>query len=377
MAGYSALANKKSEKYNNLFVKILSKVLLAQIIFQIIFTGLLFFVSHVDIGTIQYVNISSYILIFILSLFSLKYSIANRPLVMLFIVIFFYLAVNPIVLLFGTFLPYNLQIVITTTLMLLITSYLFFYSISPKADETFTHLLYAFLITATIILLTYANLDIFFDYTTLDYSLEKDQKTYWDLYSSVQLGSYYVYLVNFSLLLFIWFIYNQGQYILSEYLASLIAIHTLMIVNEIYQLYNHMHLYENYIEAQYFNAVINIGYISIWIIRLQYLSSPESEKNEKYIQNYDLLKGFVSKPINSFWRTVLTKLGKQRLLVGSVFLFLIICIPSLFFGELDYLTRFNIILMFLFLFAVIIYAIVYTQRKWFTHIGFLIKRKEK
>ena len=39
--------------------------------------------------------------------------------------------------------------------------------------------------------------------------------------------------------------------------------------------------------------------------------------------------------------------------------------------------RYNILLMLVFLVGVMIYAIVYTQRKWFNHVGFLIQRHKK
>jgi hypothetical protein len=120
-----------------------------------------------------------------------------------------------------------------------------------------------------------------------------------------------------------------------------------------------------------------VGFILIWIIRLKYLTKPESKKNEHFVINYDLLKGFVEKPHNGFWKTALIKLGKQRFYIGSIFLFLIISIPLLFLGDFSYFMRYNILLMLLFLGGVMIYAIIYTQRKWFNHVGFLIQRHKK
>jgi hypothetical protein len=131
-----------------------------------------------------------------------------------------------------------------------------------------------------------------------------------------------------------------------------------------------------FIDGQYFNAVINTGFIIIWFIRLNYLSDPESKKGEYFVINYDMLSGYVEKPPNELWDAVLTRLGKQKLFFGSLILFGIICIPLILIGDINFFSRFNIILMLFFLLAVMIYAIVYTQRKWFNHIGFLIKEQK-
>jgi len=176
--------------------------------------------------------------------------------------------------------------------------------------------------------------------------------------------------------MFVWYTYYQGHYLLSEFLPAILSLQTLMIINEVYQLYNVNHLIKYYIDAQYFNALINIGFITIWLIRLKYLTNPESKKNEYFVLNYDMLSGYVEKPHNQLWDSILVKLGKQKLVFGSLFLFVVTCVPLVLIGDFSFFSRFNIVIMLFFLLSVMIYAIIYTQRKWFNHIGFLIKERK-
>ncbi len=372
------LVNTKKEKFNSTFIKEVGNVLLYLFIFQILFAGSLYAFS-IDVNFVQYINYSTYTMMFLLSAVSLKYTIANKPLVSLFVIEFFVIAaVSLFILISNSFFSYNFSVslyraidILLSSATLLITAYMFFYSISPKASETKNHIIFSIIITAAIIILINFNIVLFADFANMS------EKVYEKSMEEIALGKNYVYIINLSFLLFIWFTYNQGQYLLSEYLPSILAMHTLMIVNEIYQWSNYAHYIQYFINAQYFNAIVNIGFVFILFIRLNYLSNPKNIKNEKYVLNYDLLKGYVQKPNNTFLQSVLTKLGKQTLYFGSIILFVIICIPLFFLGDLNYFMRFNVILMLLFLIGVMIYAIVNTQRKWFNHVGFLIRRKEK
>ncbi|MCB0283078.1 MAG: hypothetical protein H6627_13575 [Calditrichae bacterium] len=379
-----ALDQQKKHNTQKQYIGDLVWVFSFQVAFQIIFTGLLYFNSLLDaITTVQYINTSCYFLIALLSFRSLKYTIANRPLVILFMSEFLYLIISSTVLLFAGSgetpegFAYNLFVwlyrgntLVTASIMLLITAYLFFFSISPRKNEAKKHFTLASIIVLGIILLSYSNVNIFANYWDLG------PKFYEESRDLILVNTKYVYLINLSFLLFIWFTYNQGHYILSEYLPALISIHTLMITNEIYQLHNNLNLIDNYIPALYFNTIVNFGFISLLMIRLYYLTKPESKKNEHYVLNYDLLKGFVDKPHRSVLEPVLIKLGKQRLYFGSILIFILISVPLLFFGEISFFTRFNIVLMFFFIVGVMVYAIIYTQRKWHDHIGFLIHREK-
>lgn len=363
------LVNKVLKNNNPEFFRLLGRILIIQLVFQILYTSLiLLYPPPVELDPIRYIQNSSYFLIFIIITVSIKHTIANRILVVFFAIEFFYLTLSALATLYVN-KYYNLQEIILASILLLITVYLFFYSISPNSKKSLRHLVLGIMLTATIIGLIYSNVNILTDYSKLDYN------KYWQILKTLNLNSYYLYLICLSFLLFIWYTYNQGHYLLSEFLPAVLSMHTLIIINEVYQLYNYHHLIDNFIDGQYFNIVISIGLILIWLIRLNYLSKPESIKNEEFILNYDLLSGFVEKPHNNFWDLILVKLGKLKLFLGTLVLFAIICIPIVFIGEINFFSRYNIILMLFFLVGVMIYAIIYTQRKWYNHIGFLIKRQ--
>jgi len=380
--------DKKLVNTESLFIKKLAKVFGMQLIFQILFTILLFALSLDEvIGPIQYINMSLYFFIFIISLSTLRPTIANKPFVLFFVLEFLYLAVSPWVLLFAEPLlniiienphaQYNISVfldrantIIVAIVSIMITLYLFFFSITPKNENLKKHILFASIISIGVFLLTFSNLELFVDYYLISH------EEYYDSLYLLRNNIYYINIFNLSFLIFIWFTYYQGQYILSEYLAAVLSMHTLMIVNEIYQLYNFTNLMENYIDGQYFNAIVNFGFVAVWLIRLNYITRPECKKNEHYVLNYDLLSGYVEKPHKGFIVPLLFKLGKQKLYFASISLFLLISVPFLFLGDFSFFARFNIILILVFIGSVLVYAIIYTQRKWFTQVGFLIEKNK-
>ena len=381
-------STNKSIDAKSVFINDLVKIVSIQIVYQIFLTLFIYAYSiENQIETVQYLNISGYFLISIIAIFSLKYTIANRPLVILFIIEFSYFAISSLIILAGNYLSglpevseltyntftayYQLNQILLSAFCIFITAYLFFYSISPKKEETKKHIIFALIIVVAIIFLSFFNINIFTNY------IEIGTENFNKIINEVKVNSKYVYLINLSFLLFVWFTYNQGHYILSEYLPAILSIHTLMVTNEIYQVHQLNNERQMFIDAQYFSFVVIVGYVFLWIIRMNYLTKPESKKTEHYVLNYDLLKGFVNKPYNSIWSKILVKLGKQKLFIGSMILFLIISIPLLFLGDINHFTKYNIILMVFFCLGVMIYAIIYTQRKWFNHIGFLIRRDKK
>jgi len=365
-----ALASKVSEKKNTIFLKDMAWILIIQICYQVFLSTIFYlYPPFYEVKPVVYFNYSAYFFIANIAAASLKYTLANRILVYLFVIQFFYLSIHDLLLYINVI--YNIQHIVNYSFLLLITLYLFFYSIAPNTKKQYRPLVSAVILTVIVIGLVYSNVEIFTDYTEISYD---DRNR---IFNNLNLNTYYVNLICLSFMLFVWFTYNQGHYLLSEYLPAILSIFTLMIVNEVYQLYNYSHLINNYIDGQYFNGIINIGFIVVWLIRLNYLSDPASIKRERFVLNYDLLKGYVEKPHNELWDTILVKLGKQKLFFGSVILFGLICIPVIIVGEVSFFSRFNIILMLFFLVGVMIYAIIYTQRKWFNHIGFLIKERKK
>ena len=356
----------------NLFIKDLLQLAAIQTLFQVFFSLILEYMnlwSKVELA--QYIYYSSVFFIFLVIVFSLKYTIANSVLTSIFAIQFLILTVNPIIF-FLYEVYFNLNNIINASFLLFTSTYLFFYSIFPQKNKEKSRLLFTCIISIGFSLLTYFDVKFIVDYSKIG-----DLDLYYKTIDALFLSSYNIYLINLSLLIFVWFIYRQGHYLLSEHLPSIVAMHTLLVLNEVYQLYNFKNLIDNFISSIVFNLIINLGFIILWLIRLKYISKKQNIKNEKYVLNYDLLKGYVDKPYKGLWKTFLTKIGKQNIFVGSFILLFLILLPIIFLAEIDIFNRLNIILLFLFGFIMIIYAIFYTQKRWYDNVGFLFKKTNK
>jgi hypothetical protein len=151
-------------------------------------------------------------------------------------------------------------------------------------------------------------------------------------------------------------------------------LYTLAVILEIFHLFifiNHNY----YINGQYFNSLINIGFLLLWAIRVLYLRSPEAKENENYVLNYDLLQGFIEKPrINNVNKFIL-KFGKRNLMIVSFALLLLIAIPVWISDTQNFFVKFNILILTISLFVSIIYTLIYIQKRWYNIIGFIFKNR--
>ena len=363
-----------------LFLNDLSKILLIQFIFQALLSLGIYLKNEVDLDLIQVINISLWFLVFLIILRTLKYAIANRYLTFLLALLFFsyslfsmlYLVIPDQYYNFQAFI-FRIQHPIIAFLFLLITLYLFFKLLNQKMSNNF-NLSLAFLFGLIIITVLYYDISFFMDFETL---YNENKELFWFLTNEAVIRAYYAYLINLSLLIFMWFTYNQGHYILSEYLGSAMSLFTLYVIIQIYNLWQLKNDWGVFINSQYFDALLLIGFAVVWLIRLYYLISPQSRENEKIVVNYDLLNSFVDYHKNTIWELVLKRLGKMKLSLVSFIIFLVTVIPLIFLTDINDFTRVNIIIILSFILIVIFYAIIYTQRKWYKHLGFLVQKPKK
>lgn len=354
------------------------KVVSVQLIFQLCFALLLhYFPPEVNVEVIQMFNISAYFFICVLLLVSRRYTLANRDIVDILTFIFIYLVFSSLVMVFiyhesfnEKFTTYLFYSILFPAISSFFTNYLFFYALWPK-DKVIKIIGASTLVTIFIVLTVFYHVPFFSDF------LKRGEDFYMAINFNVQVSVYYVYIFNLMFLLFFWLNYFQEQFALSEYLPAILSVYLLMIVNEIYQIYNLMHNLQNYIGAQYFNAIVNIGFILLWLIRLHYLTGPKRDEGEKYILDYEFLRGYQKKPSASLIEKGLLKLGKIRLFAFSVLIFMVISIPLMVLGDVSYANRINILLMLIFLMGVLIVGVYGTQYRWYRRNGFLIKPKKK
>jgi len=370
--------SKTEQKNSNLFIRELKIVAALSAIFLALLAVEINVLPTLDgLEPIMVVNVGLYYIIVFLIWRSAKLALANKT------VSFFFLFEFVIIAIYSTFLltvysqqtlniyiiSYNLNFLIVPSILLMTTTYVFFYSLTPKLPGK--KIIYlSILISLVVTVLVNLNLDLSNDLFRQTADADGVPK-------KITENAYYVHLINLSFLIFIWVTYHQGNYILSEYLPSVISMHTLMIMNEIYQLYNVNNLIINYVPAQYFNMLLNIGFISVWMVRLRYISDPKNKKNEHYVLNYDLLRDYVNKPKNNILEIILKKWGRMRVYTVSFFLFLMICIPLLFLGNVNHFMRINMLLLVFFWMGGMVYAVYYTQKRWLKQIRFMINKPKK
>jgi hypothetical protein len=197
------------------------------------------------------------------------------------------------------------------------------------------------------------------------------------LYLLCYQGTYYFNILNLAFLLIFWGYYNQGSFVMSDYIPSILALFTLIIMLEIFHSFNFLYapfLYEN---GLYFNAMILTGLFLIWVIRIIYLLSDDAKENENYILNYDLLQGFIEKPRMNNINRIIIKYGRRNLIIISIVLLVIVAIPLLNYKPDNVFIKFNILILILSLFVSIIYSMIYIQRRWYNIIGFIFKNRHK
>ncbi len=356
----------------------LIKVVAGQAIFQLIIALFIhIYPPEVNVEIVQAFNISAYVFISLLLLVSRRYTIANRNIINILTFIFIYLSISSLLMVFISHEDYNRRFttylfysILFPAISSFFTNYLFFYALWPKGSVK-KIAGSSIIVTLFIVLMVFYHVPFFADF------INRGEDFSSAVNFNVQISVYYVYIFNLMFLLFFWLNYFQEQFALSDYLPAILSVYLLMILNEIYQLYNLMHHLQNYIGAQYFNAIVNIGFILLMLIRLHYLTGPKRDEGENYVINYDFFRGYKNKPSASLLERALRKMGKVRLFIFSIIIFVFISIPLMILGDFSYANRFNILLMLIFLLGVLITGIFNTQRRWYRTHGFLFGSKKK
>jgi len=361
----------------DLLNKPIVKIGIQFIFFELLFlfllnTGLIFF-SHREIDFIYYANINFHFLMACFAGLNLKYSKLNRFLILLFVISSGVLITFIIYSFFAwpnadTSIDYNYYYfivylyIISNSLFLFISIYLFIYILKPFKKLRY-HLFITVSVTFTVSFTIYYTFYRFFD--VIEYFTFFLNST-----------NNFIYWANFVILLLFWYEFAKQKHNLSEYMANIIAIYTTIIGLELV----HLFLVKNDLIihnlGQYFTAVLNILMLSIWIIRLHYLQSPQAKENEYYIKNYKVLYGLVEKPRVGVFEQVYHKLTK-RIVLGSLILIGIIGSAMFLSNQFSLFISRNILLLLFALIIFIFFAIIYWDKRWFQGIEFLIQKKKK
>jgi hypothetical protein len=352
------------------FLRIILKIAALDIAFLILFRIALILIPHQESRSIFYININFSFIIACLAWMNLKKSKVNRQI--LFILALwktseiihsvFYLLTTHVFSEQVVWINYHMWYINFTSFQFFFTLYIFFLSIFPHKTNKFYFSWSAFL-TFSVVLINYVPIFVSGDYIQeeLDPLFRK---------------SYYMHIINFCLLVVFWHQYTQSKLIFSEYLSSILSVHTVLIGLEILHSFSYQNGFIFVYFAQYFNAILYTIFTVLLVARLNYLDKPESIENENYVQNYYMLHGFIDKPRKGLLITFYTGMNKTALIIAT-FVMIFLGIYLFFYDRFEIFIKLNILILILAFIISIILAILTWHKRWYDAMGFLFKKKKR
>ena len=349
-------------------LKIILKILAFDILFLILLRLALVLIPHTENRPIFYVNINFSFLIACLAWMNLKKSTINRSILIILGIWktsevlheVFYILTTSLFSVNMVYINYHMYYISLTSFQLFLTLYIFFLSIYPYKTNK-NYLLWSIILTILITTINY--LPIFISGECLN--------GFDDLFKR----SYYMHIINFCLLVVFWHQYTQSKLIFSEYLSSILSVHTVLIGLEILHAFSYQNDFLFAYFAQYFNAILYTIFTILLIIRLNYLNKPESKENENYIENYYMLHGFIDKPRKGILITFYSGINKTALIILIVVMvFLGVYLFS--YDRFEIFIKLNILILILAVIVSGILAIVTWHKRWYDAMGFLFRKQK-
>ncbi|RMD92161.1 MAG: hypothetical protein D6813_06380, partial [Calditrichaeota bacterium] len=128
----------------------------------------------------------------------------------------------------------------------------------------------------------------------------------------------------------------------------------------------------------YFSTFINLVSLYFWWKRLYYLYSPEAIENERYLENFEYLKGLIKKPRQSFARRLFVIVPPTFLMIFIVVIFGAIAIYYwIFKGFTNLFVTLNVIIILFAIFSAIVVSLVAIKQDWKNQYKFIKERKNK
>ncbi len=296
---------------NNSRLNILYKLLVCELLFLIILRLLQVSIIHDGQDLIYYVNLNFHYIIACISWINFRQSKVNKTLVLILsiwytpyvVLVLFYIFTNNIFSTLTVYIIYHVTYIYIVVFQLFITFYLFFLSLSPARGKN-KIVLWSVSFTLIISLIIYGPIFLYSEFL--------------DGLEPLFTHSYYINLINFSLLAVFWHQYTRTKLLFSEYLSNIISVYTVIIGIEILHTFSMPNNAIFFLFVQYFNFVLYLILSVLWIVRIIYLIHPESQKNEKYIENYYMLQGFVEKPRKGMLISFYSSMNRSLVFTGII-----------------------------------------------------------
>jgi hypothetical protein len=349
--------------------KIISELVLFEFVFLLILKTLYYFIPHPEYEFIYLININLHFIITYLVWRIVKMSKVNRDILIIFGIWPTVSALHSIFFIFSTsnfsevfnYINYHIINVFTTTYQLFFTFYIFLISIVPHKKRV-TILLTALTFAIVICLINFAPIFISGQFM---YS-----------YEPLFTKSYLIHILNFCLLIVFWHQYTQSKLIFSEYFSSIISAYTILIGLQIFHMFSAENDLIFYYFGQYFNAIIFLIIIFALFSRWIYLLDPHSKNNERYIENYYFLKGFIDKPRRSAFIEFYSNFKKSHIII-SIAVIVLLGIYLFFFNKFEIFIRLNLLILILSVIISLILAILTWYNRWYSSIGFFFHQGDK
>jgi hypothetical protein len=353
---------------NKSIFKIVANLFIFEIIYLIVSKIVFVLFPHQVLGWIYYININLYFLIAVFIWINFKLSDLHKTIIVLQGILFSIIALFSIFALFTInfehtfrYIYYFIMNILFSSIYMMITLHIFFITVSADKSNK-KSIVKAIIFTLLVVLINYLPPLVVGNYI--------------NDYERLFKFDYYIYILNFSFLVVFWQQYTHNKLIFSEYLANILLVHTIIIAMKIFHIFSFQNNLIFHFFSQYFNAILNIIMLLLWIARLYYLYSPESKFNEHYIANYNILHGFIDKPRKGL---ILALYAYHNRSIGYIVFPVIITVGIVMFvfNNFQIFVKLNILILMLALIISTIMAVIYWQKRWHETIGFFFIKRGK
>lgn len=200
----------------------------------------------------------------------------------------------------------------------------------------------------------------------------KTEIEYTDIFKYLYLFS----ILSFSTLVVFWQQYSKFHFVLSEHMPTILTIFSAMVANEIFQDFSIKNDLIYHTIGMYFNLLLYITMLVVWLIRLEYLKSPIAKENEYYNENYNLVPEDYEKPRQSWLKISFFNKKYRQYTISILSLLLVLGLSLFLFNHFEVFIKLNILILIIALVASVIGTFVYWHRRWYQSVGILFKKRK-